>query len=117
VLAADADVAGGAVTTPIANLDYFPLGEADVLQAHPMAGPAFISLLDRLTKAYRFVVIELPELHAWPEGRSALAAVDGAHVVARLDASERAHVVDTIAAIHHAGARLLGGIVQDAAAS
>lgn len=100
------------VATPVQGLSYLPAGRVGAAVPHPMAGPDFAALLDRLAATYRFVIVELPDVSVRPEGRSVLGVLDGAHVVVQRLVGAKTAVREAIAAVHTAGARLLGGVLQ-----
>lgn len=104
-----------AVATPVQGLHYLPAGKIGPVVPHPMAGPAFVALLDRLTQTHRFVVVELPDLSLRPEGRAVLGVMDGAQLVVCRTLGSKASVRESIAAVETAGARLLGGVLQQPA--
>ena len=79
-----------------------------------MAGPSFASLLDQLCSNHRFVIVELPDLEARPEGRAVIGIVDVAELVVRQDAASKASVRDAVAALRIAETRLLGAVLQPA---
>jgi uncharacterized protein involved in exopolysaccharide biosynthesis len=103
------------VATPVQGLHYLPAGKIGPVVPHPMAGPAFVALLDRLVQTHRFVVVELPDLTLRPEGRSVLGVMDGAQLVVCRTMGSKASVREAIAAVQSAGARLLGGVLQQPA--
>jgi uncharacterized protein involved in exopolysaccharide biosynthesis len=96
------------IATKIPGLDYCALGEVAGLVPHPIAGPAFVALLDRLSKSHRFVIVELPDLTSQPEARSALNVVDGVELVVNSGVDRKSAIRATLAAVTAAGARLLG---------
>ena len=100
------------VVTPIAGLSYLGAGAVGSALPHPMAGPSFVTLLDRLAAGYRFVVLELPDLEKMTEGRSVLGVVDAVELVVCRETSTKRSVRDAMAMVKASGARLLGGFLQ-----
>ena len=105
-------LADAIVATPVQGLSYLPAGRVGAVVPHPMAGPQFAALLDRLAAMHRFVIVELPDVSLRPEGRSVLGVLDGAHVVVQRVVGGKAAVREAIDAVRTAGARLLGGVLQ-----
>lgn len=112
VLRGEFQLEDAVVATPVKGLSYLPAGRIGPVVPHPMAGPEFVALLDRLVRAHRFVIVELPDVGLRPEGRSVLGVMDGAHVVVQRGIGSKASVRDAIEAVRTAGARLLGGVLQ-----
>jgi uncharacterized protein involved in exopolysaccharide biosynthesis len=112
VLRGEFPLADAVVATPVHGLSYLPAGRVGPVVPHPMAGPQFAALLDRLAATHRFVVVELPDVSLRPEGRAVLGVLDGAHVVVQRKVGAKAAVRDAIEAVRTAGARLLGGVLQ-----
>ncbi len=112
VLRGEVTLEQAAVETPIPGLTYLPAGAIGNAVPHPMAGPAFVALLDKLAAANRFVIVELPDLEVRPEGRSVLGVVDAAMLVVRRELGGKTAVRETAAAVKTAGARLLGAVLQ-----
>lgn len=100
------------VATPVSGLHYLPAGKIGPVVPHPMAGPAFAALLDRLVQSHRFVIVELPDVGLRPEGRSVLGVIDGAQLVVCRMLGSKASVREAIGAVQNSGARLLGGVLQ-----
>lgn len=98
--------------TSVPNLSYLPLGSAFGGGLHPLAGRAFLELLDQLTQTHRFVVLDLPVLAERPEVRSVLAVVEAAQVVVTLQHSARRDLLAALAGVRDSGARLLGCVVM-----
>ena len=112
VLRGEVTLAQAQAETPIPGLTYLSAGAVGNAVPHPMAGPGFVALLDELAGAHRFVIVELPDLGDRPEARSVLGVVDAALVVVRRERTAKATVRDAIRAVHTAGARLLGAVLQ-----
>jgi Mrp family chromosome partitioning ATPase len=112
VLAGGLDLERAMVATPIAGLDYLSVGTVNDALPHPMAGRAFAGLLDRLAATHRFVIVELPDLEARPEGRSVIGMVDAAELVVRQGATAKASVRDAIMTIRTSETQLLGAVMQ-----
>ena len=117
------DVVGGGkpleaalVQTPVPGLHYLPIGSGEHATPHatphPVADPGFAGLLDELAEDFRFVVVELPDLGAVPEGRVALGIVDAVELVARAGGSQKVELRGVAAAVKSGGARLLGAVLQ-----
>ena len=100
--------------TSIAGLSYLPMGSATGSIPHPIAGPAFASLLDKLSASHRFVVVEMPCLTARPEGQSVLGVIDATELVARTRKTTKAAVREAVASIKAANAQLIGAVLQRA---
>lgn len=98
--------------TSVPNLSYLPLGSAFGGGLHPLAGRAFLELLDQLTQTHRFVVLDLPVLAERPEVRSVLAVVEAAQVVVTLQQTARRDLQTALAGVRESGARLLGCVVM-----
>jgi uncharacterized protein involved in exopolysaccharide biosynthesis/Mrp family chromosome partitioning ATPase len=111
VVAGKAAAAEVAVPTGIVGLDHFEYGEqrAGTL---PVPGPAFLAFLDELSRRYRFVVVELPNLDVDPAGRSVLGAVDGVELVVRSGLCAKSDFRATMLSVNSSGCRLLGCILQ-----
>lgn len=112
VLRGDIPLEQALLETPIPGLSYLSAGAIGNAVPHPMAGPGFVALLDKLAVTNRFVIVELPDLAKRPEGRSVLGVIDAAMLVVRAEVSEKAAVRHAMAAVAVAGARLLGGVLQ-----
>jgi uncharacterized protein involved in exopolysaccharide biosynthesis len=100
------------VATTISGLSYLPMGQAVDSAPHPIAGPAFVDVLEQLSASNRFVVLEMPDPSQRPEGQSVLCAVDAAQLVMCIRKSTKASVREGTAAIKSANARLLGAVLQ-----
>jgi len=112
VLRGEFQLADAVVATPVQGLSYLAAGRIGPAVPHPMAGPQFAALLDRLAATHRFVIVELPDVSLRPEGRSVLGVLDGAHVVVQRLFGAKSAVREAIEAVRTAGARLLGGVLQ-----
>lgn len=112
VMRGEFQLADAVVATLVSGLHYLPAGKIGPVVPHPMAGPAFAALLDRLVQMYRFVIVELPDVGLRPEGRSVLGVIDGAQLVVCRMLGSKASVREAIAAVQNSGARLLGGVLQ-----
>jgi uncharacterized protein involved in exopolysaccharide biosynthesis len=112
VMRGEFQLADAVVATSVQGLSYLPAGRIGPAVPHPMAGPQFAALLDRLAATHRFVIVELPDVSLRPEGRSVLGVLDGAHVVVLRLVGAKSAVREAIEAVRTAGARLLGGVLQ-----
>lgn len=112
VVRGERPIEAATVMTPIAGLSYLGAGTVGAALPHPMAGPAFVALLDRLAASYRFVILELPDLEKMTEGRSVLGVVDAAELVVCRETSTKRSVRAAMAMVKASGARLLGGFLQ-----
>jgi Mrp family chromosome partitioning ATPase len=108
----ECSLAMAAVPTPISGLSYLGAGELGDVVPHPMAGHAFVEMLDRAATEFRFVIVELPDLARMSEGRSVLGVMDGAEIVSCSETGTKQSVREAVAAANSAGARLLGGVLQ-----
>lgn len=99
------------VPTGVVGLDHFEFGEQRPGTA-PVPGPEFLAFLDELSRSYRFVIVELPNLDVDPAGRSVLGAVDGLELVVRSGHCLKSQFRATMLAANASGCRLLGCILQ-----
>ena len=100
------------VATSISGLSYLPMGQAVGSAPHPIAGPAFVALLEQLASRHRFVVMEMPDLDRRPEVQSVLFVVDAAELVICTEQTTKDSVREAVVAIKAAGARMLGTVFQ-----
>jgi len=112
VLRGDATIEQAIVATSVTGLSYLPAGNFGGAIPHPLASEGFLQLLDRISKTHRFVIVELPDLAARPEGRQVLGIVDAVQLVVRLEDGRKTSVQAAIDAVRVAGARLLGATLQ-----
>ncbi|MCU0862446.1 MAG: hypothetical protein MUC36_01520 [Planctomycetes bacterium] len=111
VVAGKARAADVATPTAVAGLDHFGIGEWRG-EGAPVPGPAFLEFLAELSRSYRFVVIELPDLEIDPSGRSVLGAIDGVQLVVRSARCRKGDFRRAMLAVAASGCRLLGCILQ-----
>jgi uncharacterized protein involved in exopolysaccharide biosynthesis len=111
VVAGKARAADVATATAIAGLDHFGIGEWRG-EGAPVPGPAFLEFLAELSRSYRFVIIELPDLEIDPSGRSVLGAIDGVQLVVRSARCRKGDFRRATLAVAASGCRLLGCILQ-----
>lgn len=102
------------VATSISGLSYLPMGQAVGSAPHPIAGPAFVALLEQLASRHRFVVLEMPDLDRRPEVQSVLCVVDAAELVICTEQTTKDSVREAVVAIKAADAQMLGAVVQSA---
>lgn len=113
VVAGKAGATEVAMPTGVTGLDHFEFGEQQT-GTTSVPGPNFLAFLDELSRHYRFVIVELPNLDVDPAGRSVLGAVDGVELVVRSGRCVKSQFRATMLAVNASGCRLLGCILQPA---
>lgn len=96
--------------SPVPGLDVLPAGAEGVDAARMLRPGAFRSAVSSLATAYSTIIVVLPAVDSWADGRVIAADTDGVVLVSRIGGSDRASLKRAYDALVAARARVLGTV-------